>query len=49
MDDIERQNQRQAKLYEQLLASPVTELTGIINPNGITVGKSRGQELWLVD
>jgi hypothetical protein len=46
MDEIDRQNQREEKLYEQLLASPVVELAGVVSPSGVGAGKSRGQQLW---
>ncbi len=46
MDEIDRQNQREDKLYEQLLASPVVELAGIVSPSGVGAGKSRGQQHW---
>lgn len=46
MDDIDSQNQREDKLYDQLLASPTNELTGVVSPSGVGAGKSRGQQLW---
>jgi len=46
MDEIDRSNEQEDQLYEQLLACPVVELTGIVDASGVSAAKSRGQELW---
>lgn len=39
-------NLRQKQLFEQLAASPVVDLLGVVFPNGVTGGRSRGEEFW---
>jgi hypothetical protein len=47
MDDIFADaNHREDQLYDELSVCPVCELTGIVSPNGVTAGRSRGQEFW---
>ena len=47
MDDIFADaNRREDQLYNELAASPVSELTGVVSSNGVGAGKSGGQELW---
>ena len=46
MDEIDPQKEREDELYDQLLASPLAEVTGIVSPSGVGAGKSRGQDLW---
>jgi len=37
---------RRKRLLEQLATSPIVDLLGVVSPNGVTGGRSRGQELW---
>lgn len=39
-------NRKLDKLYDELAASPIYELTGIVDPSGVGAAKSAGQELW---
>lgn len=47
MDDIFADaNRKVDQLHDELAASPVHELTGIVSPSGVGAGRSGGQELW---
>lgn len=47
MDDIFADaNRREDRLYKELAASPVNELTGVVSASGVGAGRSGGQELW---
>jgi hypothetical protein len=39
-------NLRQQQLFDQLQTSPIVELVGVVSANGVTGGRSRGEELW---
>jgi len=41
--DAER---REDQLYDELSASPVCELSGVVSASGVSGGKARGQEFW---
>lgn len=41
-DVIRRENQ----LYEELASCPIVELTGLVNPDGVTAAQNKGQTLW---
>lgn len=47
MDDIfPDANRKLDLLYEELAASPVYELTGVVGPSGVGAGRSGEQQLW---
>lgn len=46
MDEIDCRIQREDELFEQLLTSPMVELTGVVSASGVGAGKFRGQQLW---
>jgi hypothetical protein len=39
-------NSRQKQLLGQLATAPIVDLLGMVSPNGVTGGRSRGEELW---
>ncbi|HWX23201.1 MAG TPA: DUF2262 domain-containing protein [Candidatus Binatia bacterium] len=39
-------NLLQKQLLDQLATAPIVDLLGVVSPNGVTGGRSRGEELW---
>jgi hypothetical protein len=46
MDPLAEQQEREDALFDQLLAAPLVELTGIVAADGVGGGRSQGQETW---